>query len=74
MKKRLVSLTCLSAVAAMTLAVFVLLVPSPAIEAAPQCVHCPLAPLPDECPPCTQWVPQTCKKCARCERIPGCQT
>jgi hypothetical protein len=45
---------------------------SSAPEAAAPCIQCPLAPLPDECPPCTEWVPQTCRKCATCKPIPGC--
>ena len=72
--KRVVGVVCISAMATTLLALFVLLVPSPAVQAAPQCIKCPLYPLPDECPPCTQWVGQTCRKCAHCERIPGCQT
>jgi len=72
--KKLVACACVTTVALTLFALFVLLAPSPAVHAAPQCIKCPLVPLPDECPPCTQWVAQTCKKCAHCERIPGCQT
>ena len=71
--KRLVGLACLVGLTA-ALASVLLLAPSPAPQAAAPCLDCPLAPLPDECPPCTQWVPQTCRKCAHCERIKGCRT
>jgi hypothetical protein len=72
--KKLVSLACLGTIATTLLAMVVLIVPSPSIEAASPCVRCPLYPIPDSCPPCTQWVAQTCRKCGHCEKIPGCQT
>jgi len=68
--KRLLVLAVLLVLALGALA---FLTPTPT-EAARPCIDCPLVPLPDECPPCTQWVAGTCNKCPRCERIPGCKT
>jgi hypothetical protein len=51
----------------------VLAVNSPAPEGGPSCLVCPDDPLPDECPACYQWVPQTCRQCGHCERIKGCR-
>ena len=61
----------LAILVALTLGGLAWVAPAPA-DARP-CIHCPLAPLPDECPPCTQWVAGTCNKCAHCARIPGCK-
>jgi hypothetical protein len=46
---------------------------APAPQAAAPCIACPDIPIPSECPTCTQWVPQTCRQCGRCERIKGCK-
>ena len=37
------------------------------------CVSCPDVPIPDECPACYQWVPETCERCGHCEKIKGCR-
>jgi hypothetical protein len=71
MNKRLVGLLCMLGLI-VGFAATIALAPSPAPQAAPPCLSCPLQPLPDECPPCYQFVPQTCRKCASCERIKGC--
>ena len=71
--KKLGGILCLVGLTA-AFAALLLMAPSPAPQAGPPCISCPLQPLPDECPPCTQWAPQTCRKCAHCERIKGCQT
>lgn len=44
----------------------------PLPEAGRACIQCPAVPVPSDCPPCYEWVPQTCRQCAHCEHIKGC--
>ena len=60
-------------VAFLALGTGALTVLSPAPQAGPPCVRCPDVPIPSDCPPCYEWVPQTCRHCGHCERIKGCQ-
>jgi len=72
MNKRLVGLVCMVGLI-VGFATAIAIAPSPAPQAAAPCLSCPLQPLPDECPPCTAYAPQTCRKCATCVRIKGCR-
>ena len=65
--KKLVGATLFVAIVVGSLALFS---PVPTASAAP-CIYCPQIAI--ECGPCYQLVPQTCKRCAYCKRIPGCQ-
>ena len=43
---------------------------APAPPQAADCIICPQIAI--ECGPCYTLIPQTCKQCAHCKRIPGC--